>query len=99
MCAICALVQRFEPQGRRYINVHYNYYYYYVGPNVLTCQADILGTRSWEERWRGGGGWGGGGGGEGGEWMTGNETNEMFSNTGAQGCPGITSCIPIKTRA
>ena len=38
---------------------------------------------------------GGGGGGEGGEWMTGNETNEMFSNTGAQGCPGITSCIPM----
>ena len=46
------LVQRFEPQGRRFINVHY-YYYYYVGLNVLTCQTDI---RDKELGRRGGGG-------------------------------------------
>ena len=48
-----------------------------------------LGTRSWEEGGERGGG----------EWMIGNETNEMFSNTGAQRCPCVTSCITIKTRA
>ena len=28
---VCMLVQRFEPQGRRFTNFHYYYYYYFLG--------------------------------------------------------------------
>ena len=34
---VCMVVQCFEPQGRRFTNFHYDYYYdhYYLGPQCL----------------------------------------------------------------
>ena len=35
---VCMLVQRFEPQGRRFTNFYYYYYYYW--PLVIQCSHD-----------------------------------------------------------